>query len=126
MVFLWDEFSEEDFRRMKKIIVNSANDDNMTTEHVGRVTVGDVHIELYIAEEPDERFSVQRRYIVGCGGRDTDKALVNVRSKVEGFSYGEFKMDYKPIEYREDMLYSELKDLITEGFSKAVRRDEAK
>ena len=83
----WDEFTEEHFREMKRIIVNSANDDGMTMEHIGRITIGDVHIELYICEEPDERFTIQRRYFIGCAGRETDAALVNVRSKIEGFSF---------------------------------------
>ena len=46
MELLWDEFTEENFRKMKRFIVNSANDDNMTMAHIGRVSVGDVHIEL--------------------------------------------------------------------------------
>ena len=121
----WDEFTEEHFREMKRIIVTSANDDGMTMKHIGRITIGDVHIELYICEEPDERFTIQRRYFIGCAGRETDAALVNVRSKIEGFSYGEYKMDYKPIQYREDILYSELVRMIEEGFEQAVERDEA-
>ncbi len=125
MELLWDEFTEEDFRKMKRIIVTSANDDNMTVSHIGRVSVGDVHIELYICEAPDEQFSIQRRYFIGCAGRETDAALVNVRSEVEGFSYGEYKMDYKPIQYREDILYDELVRMIEEGFENAVERDEA-
>ena len=125
MEFIWDEFTEEDFLKMKRIIVKSANDDNMTMAHIGRVSVGDVHIELYICEEPDERFTIQRRYFIGCAGRETDAALINVRSDVEGFSYGEYKMDYKPIEYREDILYDELVRMIEEGVEKAIRRDEA-
>ncbi|MBP5200345.1 MAG: hypothetical protein J6Z82_06815 [Schwartzia sp.] len=125
MELLWDEFTEEDFREMKRIIVKSANDDEMTMEHIGRVSVGDVHIELYICEGPDEQFTIQRRYFIGCTGRETDAALINIRTPVEGFSYGEYKMDYKPIEYREDILYDELVRLIEEGFEKAVDRDEA-
>ena len=125
MELIWDEFSEEEFRRMKKIIVASANDDTMTMEHIGRVTAGDVHIELYICEEPDEQFVIQRRYFVGCTGRETDSALINVRSEIEGFSYGEYKMAYKPLEYRIDMLYDELKLMIETGFEKAVAKDTA-
>ena len=125
MEFLWNEFTEDDFRKMKRFIVRSANDDRMTMEHIGRVSVGDVHIELYICEEPDEQFTIHRRYIIGLSGRETDAALVNVQSKVEGFSYGEYKMDYKPIQYREDILYDELVRMIEEGFEKAVARDEA-
>ncbi len=125
MNFLWNEFTEEDFRKMKRVIVKSANDDEMTMTHIGRVSVGDVHVELYICEEPDEQFTIQRRYFIGCAGRPTDAALVNVRSEVEGFSYGEYKMDYKPIQYREDILYDELVRLIEEGLEKAVDRDEA-
>ena len=121
----WDEFTEEHFREMKRIIVKSANDDGLTMKHIGRISIGDVHIELYICEEPDERFTIQRRYFVGCAGRETDAALVNVRSEVEGFSYGEYKMDYKPIQYREDILYDELVRMIEEGFENAVERDEA-
>ena len=34
-------------------------------------------------------------------------------------------MDYKPIQYREDILYSELVRMIEEGFEQAVERDEA-
>ena len=125
MEFLWNEFTEDDFRKMKRFIVRSANDDRMTMEHIGRVSVGDVHIELYICEEPDEQFTIHRRYIIGLSGRETDAALVNVRTQVEGFSYGEYKMDYKPIQYREDILYDELVRMIEEGFEKAVARDEA-
>ena len=121
----WDEFTEEHFRKMKQIIVKSKNDDEMTTAHIGRISVGDVHIELYLCEEPDEKFTIQRRYFVGCAGRETDAALVNVRSEVEGLSFGEYKMDYKPILYREDILYDELVMMIEEGFEKAVERDEA-
>ena len=121
----WDQFTEEHFRKMKQIIVNAKNDDEMTMSHVGRVSIGDVHIELYLCEEPDDRFTIQRRYFIGCAGRDTDAALVNVRTQVEGFSYGEYKMDYKPIQYREDILYDELVRMIEEGFEKAVARDEA-
>ncbi|MBQ8699477.1 MAG: hypothetical protein IJ521_10865 [Schwartzia sp.] len=125
MDFLWDEFTEEDFRKMKRRIVQSANDDEMTMAHIGRVSVGDVHIELYLCEEPDEQCSIQRRYFIGCAGRSTDAALVNVRSEVDGFSYGEYKMDYKPIQYREDILYSELVQMIEEGVETAIGRDEA-
>lgn len=125
MELLWDEFTEENFRKMKRFIVNSANDDNMTMAHIGRVSVGDVHIELYIYEEPDNRFTIHRRYFVGCAGRETDAALINVRPAVDGLSYGEYKMNYIPIEYREDILYDELVRLIEEGFEKAVDRDEA-
>lgn len=125
MEFLWDEFTEEDFRKMKRAIVRSANDDAMTVEHIGRVSAGDVHIELYLCEEPDERFTIQRRYFIGMSGRETDAALVNVQSKVDGFSYGEYKMDYKPIEYREDILYDELVRMIEEGVERAIARDEA-
>ncbi len=121
----WEQFTEEHFRKMKQIIVNAKNDDEMTMSHVGRVSIGDVHIELYLCEEPDDRFTIQRRYFIGCAGRDTDAALVNVRTQVEGFSYGEYKMDYKPIQYREDILYNELVRMIEEGFEKAVARDEA-
>ena len=121
----WDEFTEEHFRKMKQIIVKSANDDEMTTAHIGRISVGDVHIELYICEEPDEKFTIQRRYFVGCANRETDAALINVRSEVEGFSFGEYKMVYKPIQYREDILYDELVRMIEEGFEQAVERDEA-
>ena len=121
----WDEFTEEHFRKMKQIIVNAKNDDAMTMEHIGRITIGDVHIELYICEEPDDKFTIQRRYFIGCTGRETDAALINVRSKIEGFSYGEYKMDYKPIQYREDILYDELVRMIEEGFEQAVERDEA-
>ena len=115
MELLWDEFTEENFRKMKRFIVNSANDDNMTMAHIGRVSVGDVHIELYIYEEPDNRFTIYRRYFVGCAGRETDAALINVRPAVDGLSYGEYKMNYIPIEYREDILYDELVRLIEEG-----------
>ena len=125
MEFLWNEFTEDDFRKMKRFIVRSANDDRMTMEHIGRVSVGDVHIELYICEEPDEQFTIHRRYIIGLNGRETDAALVNVQSKVEGFSYGEYKMDYKPIQYREDILYDELVRMIEEGVERAIDRDEA-
>lgn len=125
MEFLWNEFTEEDFRNMKRDIVHSANDDAMTVKHIGRVSVGDVHIELYLCEEPDERFTIQRRYFIGLGGRETDAALVNVKSKVEGFSYGEYQMDYQPIEYREDLLYEELVRMIEEGVERAIARDEA-
>ena len=125
MQLLWDEFTEEDFRKMKRIIVTSANDDNLTVAHIGRVSVGDVHIELYICEEPDDRFTIQRRYFIGCAGRPTDAELINVRPAINGFSYGEYKMNYTPIEYREDILYDELVRLIEEGFEKAVDRDEA-
>lgn len=121
----WNEFTEEHFLEMKRKIVASANDDTMTMEHIGRVSIGDVHIELYLCEEPDTRFTIHRRYFIGCAGRETDAALVNVRSKIEGFPYGEYKMDYKPIQYREDILYNELVLLIEEGFEKAVERDEA-
>ena len=112
MQLLWDEFTEEDFRKMKRIIVTSANDDNLTVAHIGRVSVGDVHIELYICEEPDDRFTIQRRYFIGCAGRPTDAELINVRPAINGFSYGEYKMNYTPIEYREDILYDELVRLI--------------
>ena len=121
----WDQFTEEHFRKMKQIIVNAKNDDEMTMSHVGRVSIGDVHIELYLCEEPDERFTIQRRYFVGCAGRATDAALLNVRVAVEGFAFGEYKMAYKPIQYREDILYDELVRMIEEGFAKAVERDEA-
>lgn len=121
----WDEFTEDHFRKMKQIIVKSANDDEMTMEHIGRIAIGDVHIELYLCEEPDEKFTIQRRYFIGCAGRETDDALVNVRSKIEGFSYGEYKMDYKPIQYREDILYGELVRMVEESFEQAVERDEA-
>ncbi len=123
MEYLWDEFTEEDFRRMKKTIVDAANDDAMTVKHIGRVEVGDVHIELYICEEPDERFTVQHRYFVGLGGRDTDAALLNVRSDVEGFPYGEYKAKYEPFQYREDLLYEELTRIITEDFEDALSKD---
>ncbi|MBR1552898.1 MAG: hypothetical protein IJ812_07455 [Schwartzia sp.] len=125
MDFVWEEFSEEHFRQMKRIIVASANDDEMTVKQIGRVSVGDVHIELYLCEEPDAQFTIQRRYFVGCAGRETDAALVNIRTAVEGFSYGEYQMTYKPIQYREDILYDELVRMIEEGFAKAVERDEA-
>ena len=121
----WEEFTEEHFRKMKQIIVKSKNDDEMTTAHIGRISVGDVHIELYLCEEPDEKFTIQRRYFVGCAGRETDAALVNVRSEVAGLAFGEYKMDYKPILYREDILYDELVGMIEEGFENAVERDEA-
>ena len=121
----WNEFTEEHFRKMKQIIVNAKNDDEMVMAHIGRISIGDVHIELYLCEEPDDKFTIQRRYFIGCAGRETDAALINVRSAVEGFSYGEYKMDYKPIEYREDILYDELVRLIEDGFEKAVKRDEA-
>ena len=121
----WDEFTEDHFREMKRKIVASSNDDDMTMAHIGRVSTEDVHIELYLCEEPDVRFAIHRRYFIGCAGRETDAALVNVRSEVEGFPYGEYKMDYKPIPYREDILYSELVRMIEEGFEKAVERDEA-
>ncbi len=123
MEFLWKEFTEEHFRAMKRRIVHSTNDDKMTVEHIGRVTVGDVHIELYVCEEPDERFTVQCRYFVGMSGREAESALVNVNKSVEGFPYGEYKMDYEPIEYREDILYEELVLMIKEDVEKAVAND---
>lgn len=121
----WNEFTEEHFRKMKQIIVNAKNDDEMAMAHIGRISIGDVHIELYLCEEPDDKFTIQRRYFIGCAGRETDAALINVRSKIEGFPYGEYKMDYKPIQYREDILYDELVRMIEESFEKAVDRDEA-
>ncbi len=123
MEFFWEEFTEENFRKMKREVVASSNDDSMTVAHVGRVSVGDVHIELYICEEPDERFTIQQRYFVGCSGQPSDAALTNVRSEVEGFSYGEYKTDYKPFEYRTDLEYEDVVRLVEKNFQSALDRD---
>lgn len=123
MELLWDHFSEEDFRRMKKRVVASTNDDAMTFEAVGSASAGDVRVEIYLCEEADEEFTVQWQYLVGCSGTAADGALRDVREEVPGCPYGAYPALPQRLVYRSDLLYGELRGAIEDALEKAVRED---
>ncbi len=101
MKFDWSRFTEDSFRAMRKIIVDSRMDNYFTEGKLGVVLCDGLEAYLRLQEEADEEFSILLSYRTPAG------------ETVEGGS----------LRYDSDCLYFEFREIVEARIQADVKKD---